>query len=135
MRAFPLIFFLATSFAFAEPAADRRSLTTAETAALSEPIALGHRVMAAISHYLEVRLPPSPIPEGLGLLTGTPTLELLRSTECLSDLDYALVRRHHAGLYPVPPDAPADQPILAMRTELGDLIFDTTGNVTLPVHK
>jgi hypothetical protein len=38
-------------------------------------------------------------------------------------------------LYPVPVDAPKDAPILSLHTDLGELVFDIGGNITLQPPK
>jgi hypothetical protein len=134
MRALCLIVCVVSGVAFAgQPA--RHSLTTAEAAALKESVALGHRVLSAWSHYSEVTGISTPISAGVDVISSTPTLELLHATHSLSDSDFAVSLRCQAKLYPVPVDAPKDAPILSLHTDLGELVFDIGGNITLQPPK
>ena len=130
MRARYLIAIVLAGVAFAEPPT-RRPLTTAETAALEQSLALGRRVLAAWSHYSEATYPSKPIPARADVLTSMPTLELLHATHSLSDSDFALALECHAKLHPLPVNAPKEAAILTMRSVSGELIFDMSGNITL----
>jgi hypothetical protein len=131
MRTLYLILFVVAGLAFAQQPPSPRPLTTAEAAALVEPVALGHRVLAALSHYFEVKIPRGPAGTGPTLLTSMPTLELLHVAACLNDSDFALSRHYRATLHTMLPNAPATQPVLSMRTDRGELFFDIGGNRTL----
>jgi hypothetical protein len=131
MRTLSLLVFFVASIGVAQRAPDRRPLTTAEAAALKEPVALGFRVLAAWSRYSEVSHLSTPISAGVDVITSTPTLELLHATHSLSDSDFTLSSHCQTKLHPVPPNAPRDAPIISMHTDRGDIVIDISGNVTL----
>jgi hypothetical protein len=135
MRALSVIIVIVASFAFAEQPTTRRPLTTAEAATLKGSVDLGHRVLAAWSRYSQATYVSSPIPTGAALFTNTPTLELLHATHSLSDSDFALSLQCQIKLHPVPVGAPNDAPILCVRTDRGELVFDISGNITLQPPK
>jgi hypothetical protein len=135
MRALCLLLFFFPIVGLAQQAPARRPLTTAEAAALEEPVALGHRVLAAWSRHSEVTNLSTPIPVGVDVLTSTPTLELLHATPSLSDFDFALSLHCQMSLHPVPPNAPKDAPTISMRTGRGEIVIDISGNVTLQPPK
>jgi hypothetical protein len=135
MRALYFLLFFVASVGFAQQAPARRPLTTAEAAALEEPVALGHRVLAAWSRYSEVTYLSTPIPAGVDVLTRTPTLELLHATHSLSDSDFALSSHYRTRLHPVPPNAPKNAPVLSMHTERGEIVVEISGNITLQPPK
>jgi hypothetical protein len=131
MRPLYLLLLFVASGGLAQQAPAPRPLTTAEAAALEEPVALGHRVLAAWSHYSELTYLSTPIFAGVDVLTRTPTLELLHATHSLSDSDFALSSHYRTTLHPLPANAPKDAPILSMRTDRGEIVVDISGNITL----
>jgi hypothetical protein len=135
MRALAFIIVIVASRAFAEQPTTPRPLTTAEAATLKESVDLGHRVLAAWARYSQTTYVSSPIPTGAALFTSTPTLELLHATHSLSDSDFARSLQCHIKLHPVPVGAPKDAPILSVRADRGELVFDITGNITLQPPK
>ena len=135
MRALSVIIVIIASLASAEQPATPRPLTTAEAATLKESVDLGHRVLAAWARYSQVTSVSSPLPTGAALFTSTPTLELLHATHSLSDSDFAASLQCQIKLHTVPVDAPNDAPILSVRTDRGELVFDITGNITLQPSK
>ena len=130
MRVLPLIVCFVFTIAFAEQQTPR-PLTTDDTAALTESVALGQRVLAAWLRYSKAAALSTPIPAGIDAISSTPTLELLHATHSLSDSDFALSLQCQARLHPVPVNAPKDAPALSMQTARGELIFDISGNITL----
>lgn len=135
MRALCFLLLFVASVGFAQQAPARRPLTTGEAGALEECVALGHRVLAAWSHYSDVTTLSTPMSAGVDVITRTPTLELLHATHSLSDSDLALSLHYLTRLHPVPPNAPKDAPILSMRTDRGEIVVDISGNVTLQPPK
>jgi hypothetical protein len=110
-------------------------LTAVDAAALEEPTALGHRILAGLSHYFEFSPALMHIQGEVDLVTRTPTIEILHAYRCVSDSDFALCHRYHATLHPVPSDAPATQAVLSMQTDRGVLVFQANGEVGLELPK
>ncbi len=67
----------------------------------------------------------------LGLLTRTPTIDVLHAAAYISDSDYALARRYGATPQPIPGNGTMPRPLLTMQSNRGELVFDTRGRVTL----
>ena len=140
MRAvcFGLLSFAAVVFGDEQTA--RRPVTSTEAIVLSEALALGHRIVVTLRHYVEVTHPPMTIQSGrigesTDLFTRTPPIDVLRAVRYLSESDCRLARRYHAALHPVPSDAPATQPLLTMHTDRGVLVFQVSGEVALEPTK
>jgi hypothetical protein len=124
-RASVAVFISFAGFALAQPAP--HSLSPEDTEALREPLALGQRIIAAASKYSK----PSDfakMPNGPALLTQVPTIEILHAARDISDADMLLARRYRATLHP------ANQPLLSMETDRGELEFYGRGGVTLRSH-
>jgi hypothetical protein len=133
MRGLSIVLLIAMGSVFADQPTTH-PLTAKEAAALQEPIALGHRILNALSRYAQTSEPPM-IPAELDLLTRVPTIEILHAAGYISDSDMPLAHRYLATLQPIPPGAPSTQPLLTMQTDRGELILDTRGTVTLRQHK
>jgi hypothetical protein len=128
MRAFLVSVFAVIGFALAgQPAADH-PLTVEASAALREPVALGQRILAALSRYSSAPK-RGDIPTGGSLLTDNPSIEVLHAGGYIGDSDMTLAARYKATLQAIPAGAPATQPMLTMTVHGGELIFDTQGNV------
>ncbi len=131
MRLVCLAVAVLASLTFADDMAPARPLTPADAAALEEPTALGRRVLAALSRYLELMPASIQFAEDNTLLTRMPTVEVLHATRCLSDADWALCRRYLATLHPLPAASVGPQPLLSMQTARGVLVFQTSGDVVI----
>ena len=133
MRGLSVLLLIAVGLAFADQSTSR-PLTAKETAALQEPIALGGRILAALSRYStaseQVKVPPE-----YDVLTRVPTIEILHAGGYISDSDMPLTHRYPLALQFIPAEAPPTQPLLTMQTDSGELIFDTRGNVSLRPHQ
>jgi hypothetical protein len=134
MRAVFLVLLL-VSLAFAEQPPTRRALTTADAAALEEPVSAGRRVILGLAHYLEKMPAITYGGGGPALLTSTPTVEILHAYRYVTDSDFAVCRRYRATLHTVPPNAPATQPLLTMQTPRGVLVFPLNGEVALEIAR
>jgi hypothetical protein len=134
-----LYFAVFIGFSFARADQPSRSLATDETKSFHVQIALGQRIVAALARYSKAAYEENGESSNmwtrgiseLGLLTRTPTIEVLHAVDYIADSDYALARQYHAASHPVPAGAPATQPLLTMQTDTGELFFDTRGLVTL----
>jgi hypothetical protein len=130
MRELSLLLLITVSSVFADQPTTSRALTAKESAALEEPIAVGHRILTALSRYSkasdQVQLPPE-----LDVSTQGPTIDILHAGGYISDSDMPLTRRYQVVLQLIPAEAPPTQALLTMQTGSGELIFDTRGNVTL----
>jgi hypothetical protein len=111
-----------------------RALSTTESVALREPIAVGKRIIAALSRYPVASGSTTRATADRSLLTRTPTLDLLHASGYISDTDFAFSHSCHATLQPVPAGASADHPVLRLQTASGELIFDARGEVTIRDH-
>ena len=132
MRGLSVILLIAVGSAFADQPTTR-PLTPEETVALDEPIAVGGRILAALSRCSkaseQMKVPPE-----FDVLTRVPTIEILRAAGYISDSDASLARRYKAAPQLIPANSPPTQPLLTMQTDQGELIFDTRAHVTLRQH-
>ena len=130
MRELPLLILIVVSSAFADQLATCRASTPKESAALEEPIALGHRILTALARYSKASEQVQ-VPAEFDVITRMPTIAVLRTGGYISDSDMPLSHRYQVVLQFIPAEAPPTQPLLTMQTDSGELIFDTRGNVTL----
>jgi hypothetical protein len=98
--------------------------------ALHEPVALGGRILAALSRCSKASEQVKVLP-GFDVLTWVPTIEVLHVGGYISDSDMSLARRYQAAPQLIPANSPPTQPLLRMQTDQGELIFDTRANVAL----
>ena len=116
-----------------------RPLTPQETKTLERQITLGRRIIAALNQYSKAAREVNGESANMwsrgvtefGLLTRTPTIDVLHAAGYLNDSDNGLARHYHATPQPVPRNATMAQPLLTMHSELGELVFDTRGAVTV----
>jgi len=127
------------SFAVALADQPSRPLTRQETKTVERQITLGRRILAALAEYSKAAHEvtgesASMWSRGmteLGLLTRSPTIDVLHAAGYLTDSDHALARHYHAMPQHVPANATTAQPLLTMHSELGELVFDSRGAVTV----
>jgi hypothetical protein len=134
MRVLYIFLLITIGAAFASQPITSRPLSAKEAAALREPTALGRRILSALSHYPKAS-EQAKVPTGLDLLTPVPPIEVLHACGYISDSDISLSHQYHATLQPIPSGAPQTQPLLTMKTDRGELVFDTLGDVTLWQHQ
>jgi hypothetical protein len=70
----------------------------------------------------------------LGLLSRTPTIDVLHAAGYITDSDFTLA----AGYRATPQPVPANQGLatrLTMQTHRGELLFDTRGDIKLRQHE
>ena len=140
MRPLPFAVFIAFAISLADQ--PPRSLTGEETRALQQQIALGRRIIVALTRYSdaihEANAESSDMwargMGALGLVTRTPTMDVLHAARYITDSDQALAHRCHATPQPLPAGAPVTQPLLTMQCDRGELVFDTQGAVALHTH-
>src|SRR3954464_9507718 len=111
-----------------------RPLSSEEETALREPVSLGQRILTALSNYPKASEQPK-VRTGLDLTTKMPTVEVLHAGGYITDADASLSSRYKASLHPIPNGAPHTQPLLSMRIDRGELVFDVDGNITLRQHQ
>jgi hypothetical protein len=127
------------SFAVALADQPSRPLTPQETKTLERQITLARHILAALAKYSKAAHEVNGESANmwsrgmneLGLLTRTPTIDVLHAAGYLNDSDNALARHYHATPQHVPGNATMAQPLLTMHSELGELVFDTRGAVTV----
>ena len=141
MRLFGIALVISLSVAVADEPA--RSLRPGEMKALQQPIAVGRLILDALSQYSNAAVHKvdgesanmwSRGMNQLGLLTRTPTIDVLHAAGYISDSDFALAQRYRATPQPVP----ANQGLatrLTMQTHRGELLFDTRGDIKLRKHE
>lgn len=129
MRGLSVLLLIAVGSAFADQPITR-PLTAKETVALHEPVALGGRILAALSRYSKASEQVK-VPTEYDVLTRVPTIEVLHVGGYISDSDMPLTYRYQVVLQLIPAEAPTTQPLLTIQTDSGELIFDTRGNITL----
>ena len=129
MRGLSVLLLIAVGSAFADQPTTR-PLTANETVALHKSVALGGRILAALSRYLKASEQVK-VPTEYDVLTRVPTIEVLHVGDYISDSDMPLIYRYQAVFQLIPAEAPTTQPLLTMQTDSGEFIFDTLGNITL----
>jgi hypothetical protein len=140
MRLFGIALFISLSGAVADQPG--RSLRPDEMKALQQPIVVGRHILDALSQYSNTAREASGESANmwsrgmnqLGLLTRTPTIEVLHAAGYISDSDFTLAQRYRATPQPVP----ANQGLatrLTMQTHRGELVFDTRGDIKLRRHQ
>ena len=129
MRRLSVLLVIAVSSAFADQSTTR-PLTTEQIVALQEPVALGGRLLAALSRYAKASEQVK-VPTEFDVSTRVPTIELLHASGCISDSDVTLAYRYRAVPQLIPANSPPTQPMLTMQTDRGELIFDTRAKVAL----
>jgi hypothetical protein len=141
MRLFGIALFISLSGAVADQPG--RSLRPDEMKALQQPIAVGRHILNALSQYSNAAAHEANGESAnmwsrgmnqLGLLTRTPTIEVLHAAGYISDSDFTLAQRYRATPQPLP----ANQGLatrLTMQTHRGELLFDTRGDIALRQHQ
>ena len=140
MRLFGIVLFVSLSVAVADQPG--RPLKPDDMKALQQPVAVGRRILDALSQYslaaYEVNGESANMwsrgMDRLGLLTRTPTIDILHAAGYISDSDFALAQRYRATPQPVP----VNQGLatrLTMQTHRGELLFDTRGDIALRQHQ
>jgi hypothetical protein len=141
LRILPIALFVSLSIALADQ--PPRPLTSQEMKVLQRQITLGRRIVTALARYSKAAYELNGESANmwtrginqLGLLTRTPTIEVLHAAGYINDSDDALARRYRATPKPVPADVTMAQPLLTMQSERGELVFDTRGDIALRQHQ
>jgi hypothetical protein len=140
MRLFAIALFISLSIAVANQPG--RSLRPDEMKALQQPIAVGRHILEALSQYSNAAHEVNGESANmwtrgmgqLGLLSRTPTIDVLHAAGYITDSDFTLAQRYRATPQPVP----ANQGLatrLTMQTHRGELLFDTRGDIKLRQHE
>ena len=136
MRVFGIALFIALTVASADQVP--RALTPYEMKALHSQIALGRNIVSALGQYSKTIYELNGESgnmwnrgmTGLGLLTRTPTVQVLHAAGYITDFDLVLAERYRATPQPVPTTQRLAT-CLTMQTDRGELLFDTHGNITV----